>query len=333
MMDMTTLPRQMEAWRIAEDGSGTIQRALLPLPRPSSGEVLLRISHAGINRADLFQRQGTYPTPAETRQVPGLEAAGTIVGLGSGVTGFSVGDTVAALMVGGGYGEYCTAPAAQLLPVPPAFPLEQAAALPEALATVWLALVELAQLKAGETLLLHGGTSGIGTIGIQVARALGATVLATSGSDEKCALCKKLGAEAVNYKKDDFLAFTKAYTGGRGVEVVLDMVGGSYAERNIRALTSRGRLITIALLGGTEATVPLGGFLMKNISWQGVTLRSRTPREKTKTMREVRETLWPLVLEGTIKPVIDSVHPLAEVEKAHLRMQEGLHIGKIILSM
>lgn len=328
---MTTLPKQMQARRIAKDGSGLLESATLPLPAPAAGEVLLRVHHAGINRADLFQRAGTYPAPAETRHIPGLEAAGEIVALGKGVSGFSVGDRVAALLLGGGYGEYCTASAALALPIPRNLTTEQAAALPEALATNWLALVEMGQLSSGETVLIHGGSSGIGTHAIQIARALGANVIATAGTDEKCAACRRLGAKAVNYKKEDFLAFVKASTGGKGVDIVLDMVGGSYAERNIRALAPRGRMITIALLGGAEATVPLGGFLMKNLSWQGVTLRSRTPREKAKTLQGVRETLWPLVAEGRIQPVIDSVFSLAEAEKAHNRMQEGLHIGKIIL--
>ncbi len=330
---MTTLPKHMQAWRIADDGSGDLLQGEFPLPKPGAGEVLLRVHSAGINRADLFQREGTYPAPAETRHIPGLEAAGEIIALSRGVTGFKEGDRVTALLTGGGYGEYCTAPAAQLLPIPDTMSYDEAACLPEALATNWLALTEIANAQAGESLLVHGGTSGIGVIAIQLARVLGLTVLATAGTDHKCTVCRSLGAEAVNYKKEDFLAFVRAFTGGRGVDVLLDMVGGSYAERNIRALAPKGRMVTIALLGGSQATVPLGGLLMKNLTWQGVTLRSRTPREKAKTIREVRERIWPLVTEGTLKPMIDSVFPFAEVEKAHQRMQEGLHIGKIILSM
>lgn len=330
---MTTLPKQMDAWRIADDGSGALLHSSLPLPRLTPGDILLRVHAAGVNRADLFQREGSYPAPSETRHIPGLEAAGEIVALGRNATGFKEGDRVAALIEGGGYGYYCAAPASQLLPLPTTMAYDQAAALTEALATNWLALVEIAGLQAGESVLLHGGASGIGTIGIQVARALGANVLTTAGTDAKCGVCRTLGAEAVNYKKEDFLAFVRAFTGGRGVDVVLDMVGGDYAERNIRALAPRGRMVTIALMRGAQATVPIGGMLMKNLTWQGVTLRSRTPREKAKTIREVRETLWPLVETGTIKPVIDRVFPFAEAEKAHAHMQEGLHIGKIILSM
>lgn len=320
---MTTLPGQMKAWQISTDGSGALQQSVLPLPRPAAGEVLLRVRYAGINRADVFQRAGTYPAPVESNMIPGLEVSGETM----------EGEKVCALLSGGGYAEYCVAPAAQILPIPHGLTLEQAASLPEAYATSWLALVETAQLKAGETLLVHGGSSGIGTAAIQLARSLGASVIATAGTEEKCAACQALGAKAINYKGEDFLERTKTLTTGRGVDVILDMVGGSYAERNLRALSVRGRLVTIALLGGAEATVPLGGFLMKNLSWHALTLRSRRPEEKAKTLRQMQKTVWPLLESGEILPVIDSTYPIAEVEKAHARMQESLHIGKIILSM
>lgn len=314
---MLPIPEKMRAWQIADDGSGALRLGVLPLPSPAPGEVLLRVRYAGINRADLFQRAGTYPAPTETHGIPGLEAAGET----------PEGEPVCALLSGGGYAEYCVAPASQVLPVPRGLTLEQAAALPEAFATSWLALVETARIRAGETVLIHGGGSGIGTAAIQLARALGARVIATAGSEEKCAACERLGAEAIHYKKEDFLER------GRGADVILDMVGGAYAERNLRALAPRGRLVTIALLGGAEASVPLGGFLMKNLSWHALTLRSRTQQEKAETLRRMRETVWPLLESRRILPVIDRTYPFADAEKAHLRMQEGLHIGKILLSM
>lgn len=323
----------MQAWRIAQGNSGTLESVRLAVPQPAAGEVLIQVAHAGINRADLFQRQGSYPAPVETQHVPGLEASGEVVALGADLEGVRVGDKVCALLIGGGYAEYCTAPATQLLPIPPSLTSQEAAGLPEALATGWLTLVETAHLHKGESVLIHGGSSGIGMIAIQIARFLGASVITTAGSPEKCRACEALGATAIHYHTQDFLREVKNMTAGRGVDVILDMVGGTYAERNLRTLAPRGRLISIALLGGAETTLTLGGLLMKNLSWHGITLRSRTAAEKASTLLQLRQNLWTPLLSGQIKPVIDRVYPFAEVEKAHLRMQEGLHIGKIILSM
>lgn len=330
---MTTLPTQMHAWRIAAGNAEALESVTLPVPQPKAGEVLIKVAHAGVNRADLFQRQGSYPAPIETQHVPGLEVAGEVVALGADAYGANLGDKVCALLIGGGYAEYCTAPAAQLLPIPPSLTSREAAGLPEALATAWLTLVETAHLKTGERVLIHGGSSGIGTLAIQIARALGASVITTAGSPEKCHACEGLGAKTIHYRTQDFLKEVKEMTGGTGVDVILDMVGGAYAERNLRALAPRGRMVSIALLGGAEATIPLGGLLMKNLSWHGITLRSRSDAEKAATLSQIRQNLWPHLLSGQIMPVIDSVYPFAEVEKAHARMQEGLHIGKIILVM
>ncbi len=320
--------------QIATDGSGDLPATRLPVPAPAAGEVLIRVSHAGVNRADLFQREGSYPAPAETSYVPGLEVAGDVAAVGDPQKSrWKVGDKVCALVLGGGYAEYCLAPEGQVMVLPDGLSAEQAAGFPEALATSWLALMEKAVLKKGEVALIHGGSSGVGTAAIQLARAWGAEVVTTAGSDVKCDACRELGARAVNYKKDDFLNYIKAATQGRGADVILDMVGGDYAERNIRALAMHGRMVTIALLGGKEATVPLGRFLMKNLSWQALTLRSRSVEEKSYVCSQLEKKVWPRITDGTIRPVIDSVFPLAEAEKAHQRMQQGLHIGKIVLNM
>jgi putative PIG3 family NAD(P)H quinone oxidoreductase len=329
-----SLPDTMNAWRIIQDGSGRMEKVRLPLPQPGADEVLIRVAHAGINRAALCQREGSYPAPLETQYVPGLEVAGEIAARGGGVTAWAEGDFVCALVAGGGYAEYCVAPARQVLPVPTGLAMTAAAALPEVLATSWLALVETARLKPGETVLVHGGASGVGTLAIQLARLLGAQVIATAGTEEKCAACRALGAKSVNYREEDFSAYAKAATEGRGVDVVLDILGGNgAAERNLKALAARGRMVTIALMSGARCEVNLAGLLMKNLSWHGLTLRSRSPEEKAETLRQMQKNVWPALAERRLMPLIDRVYPLAEVEKAHERMQERLHLGKIILSM
>ncbi len=324
----------MRACRIVTCAGGQrLENTHLPIPQPSAGEVLIRVSHAGLNRADIFQTQGSYPLPEETDMIPGLEVAGVIVATGEGVRHVKKGDAVCALLSGGGYAEYCLAPAGQILPVPAGLGLKEAASLPEALATVWLALVEIARLGDGERVLIHGGSSGVGLAAIQLARLLGARVFATAGSAEKCRACEALGAIAIAYRKEDFVIRVKEETGERGVDVVLDMVGGSYVSRNIRALAYGGRMVSLAFLDGAVAEVNMAGLMMKNLIWSGMTLRSQSPEHKAAIMAALADRIWPEIAAGRWHTLIDRVYPLEEAEKAQKYMQESLHIGKILLSI
>jgi len=303
-----------------------------PIPTPNSDEVLIRVHAAGINRPDILQRQGLYPAPADASPILGLEVAGEITEIGKDVTEWKIGDKVCALVNGGGYAEYAVAPAAQCLPIPDNFSFAQAAALPETFFTVWHNLFQRAQLKAGETLLVHGGTSGIGTTAIQLAVAFGVKVFATAGSMEKCQAITSLGAVAINYREQDFVAEIKTQTQGQGVNVILDMVGGDYIQRNFSAAAKDARIVNIAFLNGSKTELDLMPLMLKRLTLTGSTLRAQSPQIKAKIAQELKKQVWPLLDQQKIKPIIDSVFPFSEVAKAHERMESSQHIGKIILT-
>jgi NADPH2:quinone reductase len=303
-----------------------------PLPQPAEGEVLVKVAAAGVNRPDVAQRQGNYPPPKGATDIPGLEIAGEVVALGPGVRRWKLGDKVMALVVGGGYAEYCPAHESHCLPVPAGLSMVEAAAIPETFFTVWHNTFERGRLAAGETLLVHGGSSGIGTVAIQLAKAFGARVVTTAGSAEKCEACRKLGADvAVNYKTEDFVAATKAATAGLGAEVVLDMVGGDYIERNYEAAAIDGRIVQIAFLGSPKATVDFRRLMLKRLTHTGSTLRARSVADKAAIARAVEDRVLPLIAAGKVKPLIDSTFPLREAAAAHAKMEASTHIGKIVL--
>jgi NADPH2:quinone reductase len=303
-----------------------------PLPQPGDGEVLVKVAAAGVNRPDVMQRQGLYPPPKGATDIPGLEIAGEVVALGAGVRRWKVGDKVMALVVGGGYAEYCLAHESHCLPVPASLSMIEAAAIPETFFTVWHNTFERGGLKAGETLLVHGGSSGIGTAAIQLAREFGARVITTAGSPEKCEFCRKLGADpAINYKSEDFVAVTKAATGGHGADVILDMVGGDYIARNYEAAAVEGRVVQIAFQGSPKATVNFHRIMLKRLHHTGSTLRARSIPDKAAIARAVEEHVLPLIAAGRVKPVIDSTFPLAQAAAAHARMETSAHMGKIVL--
>lgn len=318
----------------APGGPEALTLAEQPVPVPSHGEVLIEVHAAGINRADLKQREGTYPMPADAPRVPGLEVSGTVAACGPGVAGLSIGDRVCALLLGGGYAEYCVAPAAQCLPIPRGLGFPEAAALPEAVFTVWTSLFEQAGLRAGETVLIHGGASGIGTTAIQMAAALGSRVLGTAGSAHKCAKCKTLGAErAINYHEEDFVERVRDHTRGRGVDVVLDMVGGPYAARNLSILAIGGRLCYIAGDAGPEASFNIRQIMLRRAYVTGSTLRHRTTADKARIAELLQQRIWPLIEHGRIKPVIDRLVPLAQAAEAHRVLEAGEAVGKIVLGV
>lgn len=330
------LPHEMNFVDLpAFGGAEVMMLAKGPVPTPRAGELLVRVEAAGINRPDVAQRQGTYPPPKDASPVLGLEVAGEIVALGEGVTGFSVGQKVCALANGGGYAEFCAVPAGQALPFPKGYDAEWAAALPETFFTVWANLFQMAGLGEGESVLIHGGTSGIGTTAIQLAKAFGARVYATAGSAEKCDACLKLGADmAINYKTDDFVAIIKEDTGGKGVNVVLDMIGAAYFERNLASLAKDGCLSIIAFLGGAVADkVNLTPIMVKRLTVTGSTMRPRTAAEKQVIRDELLQQVWPLLEEGTIAPVIHKVIPFEDVTEGHRLMESSQHIGKIVLKL
>ena len=334
-----TVPDTMTVIAIDRPGGPEVLRAeTRPVPKPGRGEVLIKIAAAGLNGADLSQRQGRYPVPPGASDLLGLEAAGTIAALGDDlggedVAGWKVGDPVCVLLNGGGYAEYCVAPAAHCLPVPRGLSVVEAAALPEVVMTVWLNVFEIGHLAPGEVLLVHGGSSGIGTTAIQLARALGSRVLATAGSAEKCRRCVELGAErAIDYREEDFVAAANDVTRGAGVDVILDMVGGSYLQRNLAALAQKGRLVMIAFKAGIRIEVDFSPIQAKQLTITGSRLRPRPAAEKARLAVAVRKAVWPLLESGTIRPVIDSTVPLREVVRAHERMQASLHVGKILLT-
>lgn len=303
------------------------------VPSPGVGEVLIRVYAAGVNRPDIMQRQGLYPPPPDASPILGLEVAGEIVGLGSGVTRWQLGDKVCALVNGGGYAEYAVAPAAQCLPIPESFSFVEAAALPETFFTVWHNLFQRAQLQADEALLIHGGSSGIGTSAIQLAIAFGVKVIATAGSVEKCSAIESLGARAINYRAQDFVAEVKALTAGQGANVILDMVGGDYIQRNFSAAAKDGRIINIAFLNGSKVNIDFMPLMLKRLTLTGSTLRAQSATAKAKIAQELEIQVWPLLNAKKIKPIVDSVFPFVQVVDAHRRMESNQHIGKIILTM
>lgn len=305
-----------------------------PVPRPRHGEVLIKVAAAGVNGADLSQRRGSYHMPPGAGDVLGLEVSGTVAALGEGVRDWRIGESVCALVVDGGYAEYCAAPAAQCLPVPAGASLVEAAGLPEVAFTVWSNVFEIGALKPGERLLVHGGASGIGTMAIQLARRLGSMVIATAGTDEKCRRCVELGAaRAVNYRSDDFVAAVRDWTGGAGVDVVLDMVGGDYVQRDLQSLARGGRLVMLAFKQGGKVEIDLGLVHQKNLWITGSRLRPRPIIEKRRLAAAVRKAVWPLIENGEIKLVIDSTYPLHAVQDAHRRMESGDHVGKVLLTL
>lgn len=303
-----------------------------PDPVPADGEVLIAVEAAGVNRPDVMQRRGGYPPPPGASDIPGLEVAGRVIAVGAGASPWNVGDRVCALVAGGGYATRCVAPAAQCLPVPGDLDAVSAAALPETFFTVWTNVFERGRLQAGETLLVHGGSSGIGTTAIQLAVARGARVLATAGSDIKCRACESLGAEAaINYRTEDFAARVFDLTAGRGVDVILDMVGGAYVAKNVASLATEGRLVQIAIMSGDSAVVDLRRILVKRLTLTGSTLRPRTVREKGTIADALRREVWPLLNTGRVRPVIAQTFPLEQAAEAHRLMESSTHIGKIVL--
>ncbi|MEM9047271.1 MAG: NAD(P)H-quinone oxidoreductase [Pseudomonadota bacterium] len=327
-------PASMQAVEIAAPGGPEVLRTVVrPVPQPAPGEILIRVAAAGVNRPDCLQRAGLYAPPPGASDLPGLEAAGEVVATGSAVTRWSVGDKVCALLPGGGYATYAVTPADHALAVPEGLSLEEAAALPETFFTVWTNVFDRGRLAAGETLLVHGGSSGIGTTAIQLAAIRGARVIATAGSEEKCAVCRDLGASlALNYRKTDFVADVRAATGGRGADVILDMVGGDYIPRNLKALAPDGRLVMIAFLGGSTADVNFAPLMVQRQTITGSTLRPQSIAAKTAIADALRETVWPLLASGRLAPVMDSRFPLDKACDAHRRMESSAHIGKIVLT-
>lgn len=329
---MTELPSDMLAIEIScPGGPEVLQPTRRSLPSLSDGDVLIAVEAAGVNRPDALQRQGGYPPPPGASDIPGLEVAGRVAAVGAGVRQPAVGDRVTALVAGGGYAEYCVAPAGSCLPWPEGYDAVRAAALPETFFTVWSNVFDRGRLQAGESFLVHGGTSGIGTTAIQLARAFGARVFATAGSAEKCAACRRLGAElAVNYREEDFVTVLKAATGGRGVDVILDMVGGDYVDRNYELAAVDGRIVQIAFLGGAKATANFGRLMQKRLVHTGSTLRPREATFKATIAAALRDKVWPLLSVGSVAPVIDRVLPLEWAAEAHAAL-EADHVGKIVL--
>jgi NADPH:quinone reductase len=301
-------------------------------PDPGRGEVLIRVTAAGVNRADLLQAQGRYPPPAGASPILGMEISGVIVGCGWRVSGFAGGEYVCALVAGGGYAEYCPAPAGSVLPLPEGVNVAEAGGLPEAYFTVWTNLMVSARLQPGEMVLIHGGSSGIGTAAIQLCKALGHTVFATAGSAEKCSASERLGAtRAINYREEDFVSIVEHATAGKGVDVILDMVGGDYIDRNFRALACGGRLVNIAFQKGTKAEANFAPMLAKRLTFMATTLRGRSNEEKARIRDAVQAHVWPLIAGRAIRPVVDQVFPMDLAQAAHEKMRMGHHIGKILL--
>ena len=327
------VPSRMRAVAIREAGApDVLQLVEADTPVPKADELLIRVAAAGVNRPDCLQRRGLYPPPPGASELPGLEVAGTVAAIGSEVTSFNTGDRVCALLAGGGYAEYCTVPSIQCLPAPAGLTLLEAAAIPETFFTVWTNVFDLGQLTKGERLLVHGGASGIGTTAIQLGKAMGAEVYATAGNADKVQLCESLGAtHAINYHEADFLAALKPLTENQGIDVIFDIVGGSYLEQNIKLLATEGRLVVIGILGGAKGTLNLGLVLSKRLTVTGSTLRARPPEAKGKIAASLREFVWPLLESGTVKPVIQSTFPLEEAARAHELIEANDTAGKLVL--
>jgi putative PIG3 family NAD(P)H quinone oxidoreductase len=303
-----------------------------PTPIPAAGEVLIKVAAAGVNRPDVFQRLGRYPPPPGVTDIPGLEVSGIITTVASGAGSFRVGEAVCALVAGGGYAEYCVAPAPQCLPAPRGLDLADAAAIPETFWTVWTNVFERGRLQAGESILIHGGSSGIGTTAIQLAQSFGARVFATAGSADKCAACERLGAErCINYREDDFVAVVREQTAGRGVDVVLDIVGGAYFARNVDVLATEGRLVEIATLQGAKAELNIQTVMQRRLTITGSTLRARPIADKGAIAEAVHRHVWPLIESGAVKPIVYATFPLRDASAAHRVMESSAHIGKLVL--
>ncbi len=330
-----SVPGEMRVVEISEPGGPDVLKvATRPVPTPGPGEILIRLEAVGVNRPDAFQRAGNYDPPPDASDLPGLEGAGTVAALGEDVTEWAIGDRVCALFHGGAYAEYAVTRAAHALPVPTGMGMMEAAALCETFFTVWSTVFMRGALKAGETFLIHGGSSGIGTTAIQLAVARGARVFATAGSEAKCAACRDLGAElAINYREEDFVEAVKAATGKKGVDLILDMVGGDYIPRNVRALAMDGRLVMIAFLGGPKAEVNFAQVMVKRLTLTGATLRPQSVAAKAASAAELRREVWPLLDAGRIHPVMDETFALEDAAKAHARMESSVHIGKMVLKV
>jgi putative PIG3 family NAD(P)H quinone oxidoreductase len=315
-------------------GAEVMQLAQGPLPAPGDNDVLIKVEYAGVNRPDIAQRTGRYNPPPGASPILGLEVAGKVVAKGTNVTQWSMGDPVCALTPGGGYAEYCVTPAAHSLPVPRGLSMLEAASLPENFFTVWVNVFHTCKLKAGESFLVHGGSSGIGLTAIQLAKAFGATVFTTVGNEEKAAFCRQIGADhAINYKNQDFLAEIQALAGKKGIDVILDMVGGSYIEKNLKLLAIEGRLCLIAFLQGSKAEIDFMMLMLKRQTITGSTLRARSDAQKSAIAKSLQEKVWPLIEAGKVKPVVHKVFPLAEAAEAHRLMESSRHIGKIMLAV
>ena len=335
MNDSARLPEKMTVIAITEPGGPLVLKPeKRPLPSPGEGEILIRVRAAGVNRPDVAQRKGSYPPPPGASDLPGLEAAGEVAAIGEGVKRWRVGDAVTALTPGGGYAEYVRVHATNALPVPAGFTFSEAAALPETFFTVWHNVFQRGGLKAGESFLVHGGSSGIGTAAIQLAAAFGARVFTTAGSADKCDACMKLGAHrAINYRDEDFAAAIREETGGKGVDVILDMVGGDYVARNYDAAAMDGRIVQIATLNGARAEADFTRLMFKRLTHTGSALRPRSVEFKAQIAAELEAKVWPLLAERRIAPVMDTIFPLTEAWRAHERMEESEHIGKIVLDV
>ncbi|MBN9441626.1 NAD(P)H-quinone oxidoreductase [Bosea sp. (in: a-proteobacteria)] len=332
---MTDIPQTMIAIGIATPGGPEMLKPQTrPVPQPSAGEILVAVAAAGVNRPDVLQRQGGYNPPPGASDIPGLEIAGTVVARGDGAGRFALGDRVCGLVAGGGYAEYAVVHESNALPAPAGLSLTEAGAIPETFFTVWTNVFQRGRLQAGESFLVHGGSSGIGTAAIQLAKAFGATVLATAGSEEKCRACRDLGADhAINYRTEDFVAAAKAATDGKGVDLILDMVGGDYIDRNYETAADQGRIVQIAFLNGPKATVNFSRLMLKRLVHTGSTLRPRTVAEKAAIAAELQARVWPLLEAGRCKPLINATFPLAEAAEAHRLMESSSHIGKIVLTV
>ncbi len=330
---MNNIPQSMNYIQIEKHGDpGVLKLHSMPVPEPGPGEVLIKVAAAGVNRPDVMQRKGLYPPPPGATDVPGLEVSGTVVSVGQNVSKPPINSEVCALVTCGGYAEYCLAAASICLPVPEKISLVNAAGIPETFFTVWTNVFKRGQLKAGESLLVHGGSSGIGTTAIQLGKAFGATVYTTAGTSDKCEFCNNLGADAaINYREQDFSEAIKRLTQGKGVNVILDMVGGPYFPKNIRLLADEGRLVQIALMQGSKAEVDFRSLLLKRVTLTGSTLRPRSVEEKTKIAHALQKNVWPLLESGAIRPIIHEIFPLKQASEAHRLMESSAHIGKILL--
>ena len=335
MADDTKIPARMTAVAISQPGGPLVLKAeKRAVPEPGEREILIRVSAAGVNRPDVLQRKGAYPPPPGASDLPGLEVAGTVAATGPGVKRWRVGDAVCALTPGGGYAEFCKVHETNALPVPAGFTMTEAAALPETFFTVWHNVFERGGLKAGETFLVHGGSSGIGTAAIQLAKAFGATVITTAGSAEKCEACRNLGADlAIDYRQEDFVEAIKTFTSGKGANVILDMVGGNYVDRNLSAAAVEGRIVQIATQAGATVSADVSKIMVKRLVHTGSTLRPRTTEFKGAVAAALEAHVWPLLTARRVVPVMDMIFPFKEAWRAHERMEEGSHIGKIVLDV